>query len=85
MAKGDTAVFRIEDITATGCGLARANGRFIFAEYTAPGDLVRLRITEEQKSWAKGQILEILEPSPQRIEAKCPLYERKSWGALRSS
>jgi 23S rRNA (uracil1939-C5)-methyltransferase len=74
MAKGDIATFRIENIAATGSGLARAEGRCIFAEFTAPGELVNLRITEEQKSWAKAELLELLEPSPQRIEPLCPLY-----------
>ncbi|MDR0313006.1 MAG: class I SAM-dependent RNA methyltransferase [Treponema sp.] len=74
MAKGDIAAYRIETITATGAGLTRQDGRCIFAEFTAPGELVKLRITEEQKGWAKAEVLELLEPSPQRIEPLCPLY-----------
>ena len=74
MAKGDIAAFRIEELSAGGSGLARADGRFVFADYTAPGDLVKLIIKDEQKGWAKGVILEILEPSMFRIEAPCPLY-----------
>jgi 23S rRNA (uracil1939-C5)-methyltransferase len=74
MARGDIAVFRIESITATGLGLARAKDGCVFAEFTAPGELVRLRIAEEQKSWSKAELLEVLEPSPQRIEPPCPLY-----------
>jgi 23S rRNA (uracil1939-C5)-methyltransferase len=87
MAIGDISSFRIEGIAATGSGLARATGMAepimgmarsmgccVFAEFTAPGELVKLRITEEHKGWAKAEILEILEPSPQRVEPLCPLY-----------
>jgi 23S rRNA (uracil1939-C5)-methyltransferase len=74
MARGDIAVFRIESIAARGCGLARTTDGCVFAEFTAPGELVRLRITEEQKGWAQAELLEVLEPSPQRVEPICPLY-----------
>jgi 23S rRNA (uracil1939-C5)-methyltransferase len=76
MGKDDTAALRIEALVAGGMGLARLEGRPIFTEFTAPGDLVRVRIREEQKTWAKAELLEVLEPSPERIDHVCPFYRR---------
>ncbi|MCL2834651.1 MAG: methyltransferase [Treponema sp.] len=73
MATGDMADCRIEGITATGSGLAHINNGCIFVDLTAPHDLVRVRITTEQKGWARADLLEILEPSPLRVQPVCPL------------
>jgi 23S rRNA (uracil1939-C5)-methyltransferase len=74
MTKGELITAAIEKIAPGGAGLAKAEGRVIFTELTAPGDLAKLRITEEHRSWARAELVEILEPSPQRAEPPCPLY-----------
>jgi 23S rRNA (uracil1939-C5)-methyltransferase len=74
MARGEIITAKIEKITSGGAGLAKAEGRVIFTELTAPGDLARLRIIEEHRSWARAELAEILEPSPLRVEPPCPLY-----------
>jgi 23S rRNA (uracil1939-C5)-methyltransferase len=71
---------RIERIAAGGAGIASANGetggKRVFVEFTAPGDLVSCRIKKDHKTWAEAEIVEILEPSPERIEPLCPHYGR---------
>ena len=74
MALGDITALRIESIAATGTGLARTENGCVFVDLAAPGDLLRLKITEEQRGWARAEILEILEASPQRIKPLCSLY-----------
>jgi len=74
MATGEITACRIESITATGSGLARVNDRCIFTDLAAPGDLAKVRITEEQRGWSRAEILEILEFSPLRTAPICPLY-----------
>ena len=76
MASGDIGVFRIEEMTATGCGMARAGDRRVFAEYTAPGDLARLRVLSEQKNYSIAELTEVVEPSPQRTDPLCPYYRK---------
>lgn len=51
-----------------------ASGRAVFVHGTAPGDRVRVRITEEKKRYAQGELLEVLEPSPQRIQPRCEVF-----------
>lgn len=43
-------------------------------EMTAPGDAVKGRITEERTNWARAELLDIVQPSPDRIEPPCPRY-----------
>jgi len=76
MAYGETFIIRIERIAAGGAGIAVHEGKRVFVEFTAPGDLVRYQIKKDHKTWAEAEILEILEPSPQRVEPACPLYGR---------
>jgi len=71
-----TFTARVERIAAGGAGIARPDGKSVFIDLSAPGDLVRFRLVKEYKTWARAELLEILEPSPLRISPLCPLYGR---------
>ena len=47
------------------------DGRALFVPFGLPGERVRVRLTEEKKNFARGQIIEILESSRERIIPKC--------------
>jgi 23S rRNA (uracil1939-C5)-methyltransferase len=47
------------------------DGRAIFVPLGIAGERVRVRVTEDKKNFARGEIVEILEPSTDRISAKC--------------
>ena len=47
------------------------DNRAVFVPFGLPGERVRVRLTEEKKNFARGEIVEILESSPDRIVAKC--------------
>ncbi len=58
-----------------GEALARAeNGRVIFVPYAIAGETARVEIVESRRGFARGRVLEILEPSPQRITPRCPHF-----------
>jgi 23S rRNA (uracil1939-C5)-methyltransferase len=65
---------RVEKIAAGGAGLARIEGKTVFIEGSAPGETVLCRITAEHRSWAQAELLEIIEPSPDRVLPACPLW-----------
>jgi len=48
-----------------------ADNRAVFIPFGLPGERVSVRLTDEKKNFARGEIIEILSPSPDRIEAKC--------------
>ena len=75
MAIGDVYRLRLETIAAGGDALGRFEGKTVFAEGGAPDETVCCRIIEERKTWARGEILEIIEPSPLRIKSICPFYD----------
>jgi len=76
MARGEIFTAKVDGIAAGGAGLARFDGKIIFIDLTAPGDLVRCRIKKEHKNWAEGELLEVVEPSSNRVEPVCPFYGR---------
>jgi len=47
------------------------DGRAVFVPFALPGERVRVRLTDERKNFARGEIIEILEPSEDRIQPKC--------------
>jgi 23S rRNA (uracil1939-C5)-methyltransferase len=76
MAGSEIFGARVERIASGGAGIAAHEGKRVFVEFAAPGELVRCQIKKDHKTWAEAEILEILEPSPQRVEPVCPLYGR---------
>lgn len=52
----------------------RPDGKACFVGYALPGERVRVRITEEAKRWSRGQLLEVLAPSEERVEPPCPHF-----------
>lgn len=55
-----------------GEGLGRLpDGRAVFVPHTLPGERVRIRLVEEKRRHARAELLEVLEPAPQRITPRC--------------
>ena len=53
-------------------GIGRHEGRAIFVPFALPGETVRIEIIEEKKRFARGRLVEVLVPAPQRIVPRCP-------------
>ena len=59
-------------LTYGGEALGRLEGgRAVFVPFGIPGERVRVRLTEEKRGFARGEIVEILEASPGRITPRC--------------
>jgi 23S rRNA (uracil1939-C5)-methyltransferase len=82
MAYGEIFIARVERIATGGAGIAVHEGKRVFVEFAAPGDLVKCQIKKDHKTWAEAEILETLGLSPQRVEPVCPLYGRCGGCAL---
>ena len=76
MAIGDVCKLHLENIALGADALGRFEGKSVFVEGGAPDETVICRITEEQKTWARAELLEIIEPSPVRVESKCTYYKK---------
>lgn len=65
----------ISTMTYGGEGLGRlGDGRAVFVPYVLPGEQVRVRLVEDRPRYARGELLEVLQPSPARIEPRCPHF-----------
>jgi 23S rRNA (uracil1939-C5)-methyltransferase len=58
-AYGGEAMGRLED------------GRAVFVPFALPGETVRVRLAEEKRNFARGELVEVVVPSPQRIVPRC--------------
>lgn len=67
----------IHDVSRSGPGVARDDeGRVVFVPGTAPGDRVRVRVVKREKRYLEAEVLRLMEPSPERIEPRCPVFGR---------
>ncbi len=75
-AVGDIVELRIGDIAYGGEGVGRLGGLAVFVPFVAVGERVRAEIRERRSQHARARLLEVLEPSPDRVEPPCPLFAR---------
>ena len=47
------------------------DGRAVFVPFGLPGELVRIQLTHQKQSFARGELTGIIKASPDRIEPKC--------------
>lgn len=71
----DELVVRIEKLSNLGTGIARVDGFVIFVENACPEDELRVKVTKVSKNYANAKILEIIKPSPHRVEPFCALQK----------
>lgn len=72
--KQEEIVVKIEKIVPNGYGLAFAEGLTVFVSLAAKGDHLRVRIREKKGKVAFAEIVEIIEPSPERITPPCQYF-----------
>lgn len=65
---------KVETLAFGGKGIVRQNGMVVFIPFAIPDDLIRYRIVEKKSSYATGELLEIIEPSQDRIQPRCPYF-----------
>jgi 23S rRNA (uracil1939-C5)-methyltransferase len=71
---GDAVQFPINDIAFGGKGVGRADGLAIFVPFVIAGERVTARLTKKKKKFAEAELLSVDEPSPDRLEPRCPYF-----------
>lgn len=56
-----------------GSCVARHEGRVVFVRYALPGEMVRARLVSAKGSYWNAEVIEVLEPAPDRIDSMCPI------------
>jgi 23S rRNA (uracil1939-C5)-methyltransferase len=68
---GDQLELRIDGVAQGGAGVARADGFVVFVEGAFPGDVVRAQISKSKRHYADSRVVDLLEPSPDRVPTRC--------------
>ena len=76
MQKNDEIILDITDITTEGSGVGKYNGMAVFVPLTAVGDKAKVKILKVKKNYAFGKVLEIIEPSSDRITPDCDVFNQ---------
>lgn len=63
----------IVDLGHKGEAIGKVDGFTVFIDGALRGDKVKVKIQKSKKNYAVGELLEILEPSPDRVEPRCAI------------
>ncbi len=62
----------IDGFTHGGEGVTRIEGKAVFVPGTVPGERVVVRVVDDRKRWARAELVEVVEASPDRVVPPCP-------------
>ena len=72
MDMSEPYVVTLTTLTYGGDAMGRLpDSRAVFVPLGLPSERVRIRLTEEKRGFARGEIIEILQSSPERISPRC--------------
>ncbi|MBR8741759.1 class I SAM-dependent RNA methyltransferase [Nocardiopsis sp. MG754419] len=73
MARVGTEIeMTVEDVAHGGWCVGRHDEQVVFVRHALPGERVRVRVTEQTTRFLRGEAIEVLTASPDRVEAPCP-------------
>lgn len=76
MKKNDTFEIEIEDVSVNGEGIGHFDGMTFFVKGAIPGDRALCGVTKLKKKYGFARVIEILEPSKDRVTPKCDMAGR---------
>lgn len=64
----------IESLSHEGRGITHINGKTVFVFGALPGERVMLQVQKVRRKFDEASTVEVLEPSPERIQPKCEAF-----------
>ena len=71
MKKNQDFEVMIEDLGAEGEGIGKVGTFPLFIKDTVIGDKALVKVIKLKKNYGYGRLMKLIEPSPDRVEAKC--------------
>ena len=65
---------QLDAMTYGGEALGRHEGKAIFVTGGLPGEVVRIAIEDDRARFARGRVIEVIEPAPDRVAPRCPYF-----------
>lgn len=63
---------RLDGLAYGGDAFGRdASGRMVFVALALPGEQVRVEVAEAHARWCRARLIEVIDPSPQRVAPRC--------------
>ena len=76
VSKNDELNVEIIGMNHDGEGVGRAEGYTLFVPGVLPGERARVRVLKTKKQYGYAKLLELLEPSVNRVDAPCAIYDK---------
>jgi 23S rRNA (uracil1939-C5)-methyltransferase len=67
-------VLQLDAMTYGGDAIGRVEGKAIFARGGIAGEQVRAEVIKDHGRFARARVLEVVEPSPDRVQPRCPHF-----------
>ena len=74
LSKSKTYRVDITGLTHEGQGVGKIDGLVVFVDASLPGETVEVKIVKQTKSYATGDLITVVKPSPKRVEPFCPVF-----------
>jgi 23S rRNA (uracil1939-C5)-methyltransferase len=69
-------IARIDSVTHDGRGIAAVSGKKVFVAGALAGEEVRFQRRKSRRNFDEAELLDVLEPSPERVQARCAVFGR---------
>ncbi|MEB3103397.1 23S rRNA (uracil(1939)-C(5))-methyltransferase RlmD [Ferviditalea candida] len=76
VGKNNEYIVNVTGLNHDGEGVGRVDGFTLFIQGALLGEKVRIKVLKVKKQYGYAKLLEVLEPSPDRTEAACPIYKQ---------
>ena len=70
----EQVTIELTDMAYEGHAIGRNDNEVVFAEYGIPGEEAVVELYKRQPGYANGRVIEVTQPSPDRVEPRCPYF-----------
>jgi 23S rRNA (uracil1939-C5)-methyltransferase len=67
-------ILELTSMSPTGEAIARHEGKVVFVPFGIPGEVVQAQINHSRRSYARAQLLQIIQPAPDRVTPPCAYF-----------
>ena len=73
-AERPRARLELTGVAHGGEAIGRLEGRVVFVPHGLPGEIVDVELVRDKSDYARGEIVDVVRPSPERVEPPCPYF-----------
>ncbi|GAB7386918.1 23S rRNA (uracil(1939)-C(5))-methyltransferase RlmD [Bacillaceae bacterium] len=74
LRSGQTILLTVKGLGINGEGVGYYKRKVVFIDGALPGEVVVAKIKKVERNFAYAELVRVKEPSPERSEARCPVY-----------